>query len=62
MRKKTVSSLDRRSTRPTQRALHLSKETIRTLTNDDLSQAVSGCPLDSSTETQRTLGDSGACV
>lgn len=36
----------------TRRALQLSQETIRTLTSDELSQAVSGCPTGSYPTTQ----------
>ena len=62
MLKKAVSPAVRRTTLNQKRALQVTKETIRILTPAELSHAVSGCPLDSSTETQRTLGDSGACV
>jgi hypothetical protein len=43
MRKKTANAPPRTS-RQTRPSLRLSKETIRTLTEDDLSNVASGCP------------------
>jgi len=46
-----------------QRGLHLSQETIRTLTNHDLSLAVSGCDTTSLTteHTQQAPSGHGGC-
>ena len=42
MRKKTANAPPR-TTRQTKRALRLSKETVRTLTKDELAEADGGC-------------------
>jgi hypothetical protein len=43
MRKK-IANAPPRNSRQTKRSLRLSKETVRTLTKDDLSNVASGCP------------------
>jgi hypothetical protein len=48
MRKKSVA-IRPQPNRSTKRPLRLSKESVRTLTKDDLSQAASGCPWGSIT-------------
>ncbi len=51
MRKKRNTVASRRPVLK-KRELRLSKETVRTLTSDDLLQAAGGCPYDSTTGTE----------
>jgi hypothetical protein len=50
MRKK-IANAPPRNSRQTNRALRLAKETVRTLSNDDLATVASGCPDMSSVPT-----------
>jgi hypothetical protein len=43
------------------RGLQVSLETVRTLTSEDLSQVVTGCPTGSSPTTQPPIGGSSRC-
>jgi hypothetical protein len=63
MRKKLVSPSSTRRSTPQKRKLQVSKEVIRSLTSDDLSNVVAGCPWLSLPGTENTLqDDSGHCV
>lgn len=52
-----ISPFESPKSSPRKRVLQLSQETVRTLTSDELLQAVSGCPTGSSPTTQQDSGD-----